>query len=178
MNGRPRAIAGRPDEAEVLRRRAEQLARRVAAAEAGGGGPEALAFEIAGQACLLPLASLRQVRRLGELLPLPLATEALLGLVHLRGRMLPVVDVRGLLGIDAGPRWQPTHVLVLGQDVPALGIAVSGVRGLQPLAALQAERRSQPLEGMRPDLVRGVGPRGELLLDGERLQTLLQAAPA
>jgi purine-binding chemotaxis protein CheW len=175
MNPQPMPLPAPHEEAEVLRRRARQLARRVAAREAHGSA-EALAFAIAGQECVLELGWLREVRALGELLVVPHAPLPLLGLVHLRGRMLPVLDIRALLGIDESSTWRPGRLLVLGRKAPELGIAVCAVGELQALSAGQAEHRSQPLEGMRPELVRGVTPAGLLVLDGERLLALHDGA--
>ena len=46
------------------------------------------------------------------------------------------------------------------------------MHGLQPLAPAEVEQRSQPLDKLRPEIVRGVTRDGQLLLDGERLLAL------
>lgn len=167
MNAQARDIAVAPEDAELLRRRAAQLAR--ARTDATGRQPkeQALAFDIAGQPCALALEWVREVRALRELLPLPLARADVLGVVQLRGRMLPVLDLRELLGIAAPGEF--TRLLVIGREAAQLGVAASEVHGLRGLAADEAERRAGTLEGLRPELVRGVTPDGALLIDGKRL---------
>lgn len=164
---KPRHVAG--SDAEVLRQRAEQLARRapdLVMAEAA-----VLEFSIGAQRCLLELEWVREVRALGELLPIPLSGPSLVGLVQLRGRMLPVFELAELLGIPAATA-PATRLLVIGRDAAAAGLAVSEVHGLVRACAADAEQRSAPLEGMRPGPVRGVTREGHLFLDGDRLLAL------
>ena len=174
MNGQ----ASSRTEAEVLRQRAEQLARPVASGTAAAADLRVLDFAIGAQRCLLELSWLREVRSLRELLAIPGAPPPLLGLVPLRGRMLPVVDVSEALGIAPAPApgGAAPRLLVLGRQAPAFGIAVTEVHGLYELAAGVAERRSQPLDNLRPDLVRGVTREGHLVLDGRRLLALQPGA--
>jgi purine-binding chemotaxis protein CheW len=163
------------DEAEVLRRRAAQLARPVASG-AAAADVRVLDFAIGAQRCLLELSWLREVRPLRELLAIPGAPPPLLGLVPLRGQMLPVIDVFELLGIAPVAGAAARRLLVLGRHVSAFGIAATEIHGLHELAPGEAERRSQPLDNLRPDLVRGVTREGHLVLDGRRLLALQPGA--
>jgi purine-binding chemotaxis protein CheW len=167
-----KAQASSRDDAEVLRQRAAQLARPLASGTAGAADVRVLDFAIGAQRCLLELSWLREVRPLRELLAIPGAPPPLLGLVPLRGQMLPVIDVFDLLGIARGPGGAARRLLVLGRQVPAFGIAATEVHGLHELAPGEAERRSQALDNLRPDLVRGVTREGHLVLDGRRLMAL------
>lgn len=155
-------------DAEVLRRRAERLARAPAADAIGAAATQVLEFAVGAQRCLLDTDCLREVQLLRDLMPVPMAAAALAGIVQWRGRMLPVLDLAALLALS-GTRQAATRMLVLGRQAAVLALAVGEVHGLQLLAADEVERRSQPLEGMRPDIVRGVTRDGHLFLDGERL---------
>lgn len=177
MNGRnERDASAAAREAAVLRQRAQQLACPPAATDGALEASEALEFSIADQRCLLALEWVREVRAPVDQVPVPLAAEPLVGLAQLRGRMLPVLDVRTLLGIAPPASAGAPHLVVLGRELPVLCIAASAVHGLQRLAAADAERRSAPLESVRPDLVRGVTADGHLVLDGERLLDLQRGA--
>ncbi|HET8745385.1 MAG TPA: chemotaxis protein CheW [Ramlibacter sp.] len=167
--------------AEVLRRRAEALARAPSTnAQDAAQAVQVLRFGVGEQECLLALDCLREVQPLRDLLPLPSAPSALLGVMQWRGRLLPVLDLATLLPV-AG-RAETRHVLVLGRKVPTLALAVGAVHGLQALAPQQVDQRAEPLEGLRPEIVRGVTREGHLFLDGPRLLALhgtaAQASPA
>lgn len=172
-----KALASPLHEAEVLRQRAARLARPDGAHAAPQDAVLVLDFSIAGQRCVLELSWLREVRALGELMVVPGAPESLLGLVPLRGQMLPVLDLSRLLGIAASGS-RAARLLVLGREAPVFGIAAGEVHGLHELAAGAAERRSEALDALRPELVRGVTREGHLYLDGERLLSLQPGAPA
>ncbi len=157
-------------EAEVLRQRARALARPRATAAAGT--VEVLDFTVAGQRCALEVRWVREVRPLKDLMPLPLAAQPSTGLVQLRGRMLSVIDIPGL--IPDGPELRPSPglLLVLGRSGPEFGVGISAVHGLRSVSPDEAGRRGGSLQGWHPDVVRGVTAEGHALLDGERLLSL------
>lgn len=72
-----------------------------------------------GDACFaVDAARVVEVLRGGALARVPLAAAEVLGLVHLRGRIVPVIDPAGRLGVaaDAGPERGPHLVVALGDD--------------------------------------------------------------
>lgn len=161
---------------DLLRRRAVQLARPVSTPAAGG--MQVLEVGIGEQCCLIEMKYLHEVRLLRDLMPIPLAAEPLIGLVHFRGRMIPVFDLRDLLYLSREDRARPQRLLIVGRDAPDFGVAVAQVHGIQRLALEEAERRSEPLQNMRPEIVRGVTREGQLLLDGDHLLALHRSVDA
>lgn len=72
-------------------------------------------------------AGVAEVIRTPRLTRLPGGPPSLLGLTHLRGRVLPVVSLGRLLGGEIGA---PDRVVVLRRE-PVLGLAVDGVEALR-----------------------------------------------
>jgi purine-binding chemotaxis protein CheW len=64
-------------------------------------GEEILVFEVAGRRFGLPATEVRELLRAVSIvpLPLPLAGPAIEGVVNLRGRIVPVLDLRARLGL-------------------------------------------------------------------------------
>ena len=58
-----------------------------------------LTFQLDGQNYAAPLAQVSEVIRMGEVTPVPGAAGDLLGIRHLRGRVVPVLDGRRRLGL-------------------------------------------------------------------------------
>ena len=56
-------------------------------------------FRLEGQLYGLPLAVVREIQQLAELLPLPDDDPALVGLIELRGSVVPVLDLRAIVGL-------------------------------------------------------------------------------
>jgi purine-binding chemotaxis protein CheW len=106
-------------------------------------------FRVASERFALPLEAVREV-----VLPqppfarVPRASDAVRGVMNLRGRVVAVVDLAALVGLPAQPLAAGAgQVLVLDRVKRALGLLIGGVVGVEPLA---------PPEPPGPGLVRGV----------------------
>lgn len=68
----------------------------------------------------LPVDDVSEVVRDEQLTPVPLATSSVIGLLNLRGRIVPAVDLRTCFGLSPRPAdAAPAHVVVsvLGEQV-------------------------------------------------------------
>ena len=84
------------------------------------GRVDVLAIRVADQGYALRLSEVQAVHAERKLVPVPTPTPELLGLVGLRGLVVPIYDLRLLLGHPAGPtpRW-----LALVCSTSAIGVA-------------------------------------------------------
>jgi purine-binding chemotaxis protein CheW len=108
-------------------------------------------FRVARERFALPLEAVREV-----VLPqppfarVPRASEAVRGVMNLRGRVVAVVDLAALVGLPAQRlEADAAHVLILDHGKRALGFLIGGVVGVEAIA---------PLADAAPGLVRGVAP--------------------
>jgi chemotaxis signal transduction protein/nucleoid-associated protein YgaU len=111
---------------------------------------ELLAFEVAGNACALPLGDVREILTLPYVTRIPGAPAALRGVVNVRGQVLPVLDVAVRLGAPPSPRTRSSVLLrvdpvVNGAAIPCtlLVDAVSGL--LAPEEGIVPRGASGPL---------------------------------
>ena len=87
-------------------------------------------LRLAGMDVAVPLASLREVVPCPlELAGLPVAADGLLGAMQLRTLVLPVLDLRPLIGRPA-PRTPDQVTVVVAYGGSALGLLVDEVRGM------------------------------------------------
>lgn len=108
-------------------------------------------FRVAGERFAIPLAAVREV-----VVPqppfarVPRASEAVRGVMNLRGRVVAVVDLAALVGL-APQRLEGAagQVLILEHGKRALGFLIGGVIGVEAIA---------PSGEAGPGLVRGVAP--------------------
>ena len=141
-----------------------------------------LRFDLAGEGHALPMEMVREILRVPPLVRVPQGPASLEGLGNLRGRVLPVVSLSGLLGKQPSSGTASARVLVLDR-ASLLGLRVDAVRGLvtvgrdrveeeggstvlrmeggdlrviDPGPLLAAEFRPQP-RGLRSGLARPVG---------------------
>ncbi len=138
---------------------------------------EFLAFRLGAETYAIPIGALREIVKVPSLTAVPRAAPHLLGVMNVRGEMVPVYDIKPKLKLAPaaqrvrGPRDTPREArVILLKDVRGdAGVLVDGVEGVVrlPLGRLEAP----PLPGMDRDGVAGVGRKGDalyILLDVEQ----------
>jgi purine-binding chemotaxis protein CheW len=99
----------------------------------------------------MPVDAVSEVVLGGSVTVVPLAPPAVLGLLNLRGRIVPAVDVRTRFGLAPRPADQvPTHVIVQVQD-EHVSLVVD--RTSDVVAVTEAEREDVP-ETVGPEIRR------------------------
>lgn len=85
---------------------------------------EVLVFEVGGQQYGLPASDVQELQRAATLTPLPRAPAVVEGVVNLRGRVIPVLDIRSRFGLPARPMERTDHFVVAraGERVVALRV--------------------------------------------------------
>src|SRR2546423_1584452 len=125
-------------------------------------------FSLHGEHYGLPITSVREIIRYVPPSATATASGVIQGMISLRGRTLPIVDLSSRLGrqLDVGSK---TRILVLEVSRGALGLIVDAVDGILPVAT----DRIVPLpvaaaENGLGDEVANVGDRLIVLIDAER----------
>lgn len=166
--GRPALTAAQRD--AVFASRADELAELAPGEGELDHSLEALVFSLGHELYALPATQVHEVRPLGWLTPLPGTPAFLTGLINVRGRIVPVIDLRPLLGL-ASDACSPSMSVVLvayrGGDV---GLLVTDRPTVRPLRVTDlTEPPPGPLSGIDPAGVRGITPDLTIVLDAERL---------
>lgn len=135
------ALQRRLDEAEAsLAGQASPAERQAILAERGraiaaarqAARPEqlpVLAFSVGGARLAVEVEAVAQVIDARGLQPLVAAPAWLLGAVVARGRVVPVLDLRPLLGLAGGGLSDLTRVVVVEEAGDAFGLAVEALEG-------------------------------------------------
>lgn len=110
----------------------------------GLGNWSGIGFRLAGHWLVAPMQDIAEVLREPRLTRLPGVKPWVLGMTNLRGRLLPVMDLCGLLDVEpSGTRQR--RVLVVDQPEVFAGLLVDEVVGLQHFARERLEP-SAPLQ--------------------------------
>lgn len=159
------ALRARLDEAEArlsgaregAERRAEVLEARARAIAASREVTHrevvpVLAFTVGGERYAVDVAAVGQVLEAKGLSPLPATPPWLLGAMVARTRVIPVFDLRQLLGLEGGGMSDLTKVIVAEHDGEAFGIAVEALEGRVEVArAGLAPADRGPFQWIAPD---------------------------
>lgn len=144
---------------------------------------DALLINVSDQAYALPLLQIQEIRGWSPVNPLPNTDAACLGVLNLRGHVLPVFDARMILGKPASePKPQDVIVVATLGDKP-LGLLVDSVSDIVEIDADSISRADQG-EAWSSGLIDGIATVGEQLvpllalqkLTGNRLPAIPDAA--
>lgn len=98
---------------------------------------------------------------IAEVVPVPATTRVpdqppwLSGVANWRGRVLPVVDIRMLMGVTAIPLATSSRLVVLAEDDVLVGVLAEAVPGVHPGPLADAEAPPATLTGEAALLVSG-----------------------
>lgn len=88
-----------------------------------------LTFELGGQEYALPLDRVQEIIQLPhQVSEMARSENAVLGVVTLRNRLLPLVSLRALLGLPKSERQEPGKIVVLPMGAGAIGVVVDRTR--------------------------------------------------
>ncbi len=132
---------------------------------------DALLINVGDQTYALPLLQIQEIRGWSPVSPLPNTDPACLGVLNLRGHVLPVFDARPILGKPAAtPKPQDVIVVAVMEGKP-LGLLVDSVSDIVEIDADKVSRADQG-EAWSSGLVDGIATVGERLIPLLALQKL------
>jgi purine-binding chemotaxis protein CheW len=130
-----------PEERQrILAERAQALAFARARVEVEA--LEVLAFRVGGERYAVPIEEVDEVLEIRGLSPLLGAPRHVLGAVVARARVLPVFDLRALLGLEGGGLTDLNKVVAVGRGDDLFGIAVEDVEGRLALPLASSQRQA------------------------------------
>jgi len=89
-------------------------------------------FMLAGSPFAVDVRSAREVAVFDDITVLPRAPAPLIGVANLRGTVIPIVDVRPLLGLPVQRLGRSLRTLIVRDGAIQVALAVEGVLGLEP----------------------------------------------
>ena len=142
-----------------------------ATTEGTAGSPTAnqyLTFQLAGQDYGVPILSVQEIKGWDKPTRLPHAPEYVLGVINLRGAVVPIIDLRCRFGLGA-VEYSPTTVVIVvrvsgNRGTLTAGIVVDAVCGVGNVSA--ENQRPVPEIGSSVDahFIRGIATVEERML--------------
>jgi len=141
-----------------------------------GGGeaavPQHIVFALGDIECALPAGSVQGVERISDLAPVPNTVSWVLGVVHLRGAIVSVVDLRGFFSLPTQPLTPRSRLLVVTHGDMTIGCVVDAVTEMRPLDEELARGSSEPTPAWAQAYAQAtltIAGRAVIALDPERL---------
>lgn len=145
-----------------------------------------LAFHLGAEEFGIPVLSVREIMGLQDITAVPQTPAHVRGVINLRGKVIPVVDLRLKFGLPSVEYGQRTSIIVVKLGETMMGIIVDGVSEVLNLSAGDIEDTPDFGHGIETPYILGMAKtkgKVRMLLDIEQilstqdlmgLQTLLQ----
>lgn len=154
---------------EVLRARAALLARPPAESVTGDASLQLLEFRVAQERYAIETRFVREVQPLRNLTPLPSAPPFVLGIANVRGRIVPLFDLKKFFALpEAGLTDLHRIILLSGRDLE-LGVLADVSVGVTTLLLDRLHPPMSTLTGIGADYLKGVTVERLIVLDMDRI---------
>lgn len=116
-------------------------------------------FILGGEVFAVEMTPVQEIIRLPAVVRVPLAPPSLLGLANLRGKVLPIIGLRRILGLPEREQDEATRALVIDTGQP-LGFVVDRVASvisarpdqIEPVSGIQGAVKGELLTGILKDV--------------------------
>jgi purine-binding chemotaxis protein CheW len=131
-----------------------------------------LTFELAEEEYGIEILKVREIIGLLSITPVPRTPAYVRGVINLRGKVIPVVDLKLKFGMNRSEDTRETCIIVVevthADDKILTGILVDRVREVLDIKSENIEDAPEMGEGVETDFIKGMGKTGDrvsILLD-------------
>ena len=132
---------------------------------------QVVSFEIGSEEYAVDILEVQEIIRMVEITPVPNAPHYVEGVINLRGKVIPIVDLRLRFGLPLAERTKETRIVVVDVSRIIIGLIVDSVSEVLRIPASLIEPPPNG-KGGSSEFHKGVGrvdARLLILLDLERL---------
>lgn len=149
-------------------------------------GLQVVVFSLEGKALALDILMVQEIIRLVEITPVPNMPPFALGVINLRGKIVPIVNIREKLNLPESPPTAKTCIILIRSGDKLLGFLADDVTEVLTLPEGSVEKPESGPDWIQSDLFLGMAklPAGLMvIINGDRLlspkeEKLLQKARA
>jgi len=135
-----------------------------------------LTFRLAGEEYGLDIRKVKEIIPVQKSTRIPRAPEYVRGVINLRGKVIPVVDLRVKFGMDRAEDTERTCIIVAFVETSSsavmMGLVIDEVRDVLDIGAADIQEAPTFEEGIDTRFITGIGKAGEtvtILLDADRV---------
>ena len=142
-----------------------------------------ITFKLGQESFAINVAQVREVLEIPQITKVPTAPHYMRGVVNVRGKAIPVVDLRLKFGLPPGPDTLQTRIIVIELELDGESTVVGGVAdSVHEVIELEPGQVNPPPRiamRWRTELIQGMGRRGDefiIILDINQVFSSEEAA--
>ena len=152
----------------------------IAATETGGQEEQLVAFKLGEEVYGVDIALIHEIIRWREITAIPRAASEIEGVINLRGKIVPVLDLRKRLGLPLAEHDGATRIIVAETADSTVGLIVDSVVGVLRIPQASIEPPAPLVASVDIDAIRGIGKISDtlvILLNMDRALNINSALP-
>lgn len=153
----------------ILKARALALAQEPVSGRTSSESLEIVEFVLAHERYAIESRFISEVAVLESLAPLPCVPAFVLGIVNLRGEMLPVIDLKRFFELPDKGLGDLNKIIVLRSGEVLFSVLADAIIGVRRIMLADIHPSLPTLTGIRKDYLRGITRERLVVLDAEKL---------
>lgn len=128
---------------------------------------QVVVFQLANQICGIGIGAVVEIIRMESITQVPGSPDFVEGIINIRGRVIPVIDLRTRFGLSAVGFTEASRIMIIETGGTTVGMIVDAVAEVLKFSSASVMPPPSMLEGAGSTYVRGI------VLDGDRLVILI-----
>jgi len=121
-------------------------------------------FQVANEVFGVDISTVQEIIRIQAITKIPKAPEFVEGVINLRGKVIPVIDLRERFGFEKTEETKSTRIVVVEVEEDTIGMIVDAVAEVLRIPASSIEPPSSIVESIDSEYLRGIGKVDERLI--------------
>lgn len=129
-------------------------------------------FEVGHEEFAVDILVVQEINRMMTITSVPQSPQDVVGVINLRGRIIPVIELRTRFGLEAVERGNDSRIIVVDVSGRTIGFIVDKVNEVLRISGNIVDPAPSMVAGVDSDYIQGVGKLEDrllILLDLERL---------
>jgi purine-binding chemotaxis protein CheW len=140
------------------------------------GDEQLVVFNLAHESYGVEISAVREIIRLQPITKVPRTAEFVEGVINLRGKVIPVIDLRRRFGLPSAERSRASRIVVVEVGEHLLGFVVDRMSEVLHVSASQIEPPSPMVASVNSGYLRGIAKTGDRLIVLLALEKVLNTA--
>lgn len=131
---------------------------------AGASEQQTVVFRLGDESYGIDIFRVSEIIRVREITPIPGTEAHIRGLVNLRGRTIPIVDLRTRLQLPPAEETESARIIVVDTEGGHVGVVVDAVAEVRTLKASQLEETPAILSSQASDFVKSLAKQEDRII--------------
>lgn len=138
------------------------------------GEQQLVVFTLGQESYGVEITTVREIITMQKITPIPEAPSFVEGMINLRGRVVPVIDLKKRLGLPAAKAGQETRIMVVDMGSTTIGCIVDVVKEVLTISTELVEPPEAAV-GIQAEFLEGIAKVGDALVILVDLRRVLSA---